>query len=112
MPVSIVSYVLGSQRPGHYSGHLVVSVPAAALAVRSDGTTPLNASAADGATHSFVHIIDLEAGESAEWTFEIDLPDSMTELTLEPSGRYPAIDWTVDGVSVPDQRRTITLADG
>ena len=80
------------------------------MAVVSDGTTSLNASANDGATHSFVHIIDLEAGESAEWTVEIDLPPAMTELTLEPSGRYPGIDWTIDGRAVADTRQTFELS--
>lgn len=110
-PSDAVSYMLGAGRPGWYSGHLVINVPAASLAVNSSGTTGLNASAGDGSTHSFVHIIDLTPGESAVWTVDIELPPAMTELVLEPSGRYPSISWSIDGVDRPDERQTFELVN-
>jgi len=108
-PFDAVSYVLGGARPAFYSGHLVVNVPATAPSVTSTGTTELNASANDGLTHSFIHIVQLERGEEAFFTFDIVLPQSMTEVVIEPSGRWPGINWVVDGEARRDTRSIVEL---
>ncbi|MCP3935349.1 MAG: DUF4012 domain-containing protein [Actinomycetia bacterium] len=104
-----VAYILGARRSGQYSGHLIVNVPAGAKSVETSGTTSLNASANDGATHSYVFIVELDIGESASWTVDIELPDNMGEIVIEPSGRWPAIDWLVDGRSRADERSVFVL---
>jgi hypothetical protein len=104
------SYVLGARNPGVYTGHLVVSVPSGAIGVETSGDEPLNASAPDGpSSHSYVFIVQLEAGQSTAQRVVIEMPTSVSEVFIEPSGRFPEIEWTVNGSPRADTRSSFPI---
>ena len=108
-----VSYVSGEGRRGNdageYAGYLTVNLPAGATRAEMTGDTETNAAGPDGATHQLVHLLSLNPGATASYVLEFDLPESFETLTVEPSGRLPAITWTVNGEPSPDLRSTFDL---
>jgi len=109
-----VDYVAGGGRRGNdageYAGYLTVNLPAGATRAEMTGDSETNAAGPDGPTHQLVHILSLNPGAKAQYVLEFDLPGVFETLTVEPSGRLPAISWTVNGQTSPDLRTTFALA--
>ena len=108
-----VDYIAGPNRrsaaAGEYLGHFTVNLPAGATRAEMTGSSPTNAAGPDGATHQLVHILKLAPGAAADYHLEFDLPALFETLTIEPSGRLPGIQWMVNGIELPDRRRTVEL---
>ena len=103
------SYVQGANAPGSYLGHVVVNIPNFAANVVAGGDRQLNASAPDGQTHSYAFIIELDPGATANYFVEFEVPEQVDSLQIEPSGRFPAISWVVDGTPRLDRRGDFRL---
>ena len=95
---------------GTYSGFVTVNVPAAARDVRFEGGEVV-AEGPDGPTHAISGFIVVPPGQTRERTVRFTLPADATTIRLEPSARYPEVEWRVDGRSYDDDgRHEIDLA--
>jgi hypothetical protein len=92
-PENDPGYILGGRSPGTYSGILAVDVPGYAFDPRIDGTDELVARGKEGATTVVAGKIRLERGEARTFTVTFTLPPQVTGLDVEPSARYPAVEW-------------------
>ena len=86
-------YILGGRSPGSYPGILSVDVPGYALDPQLEGTDELVARGSEGRTTVVAGKIRLEPGESKTYIVTFTLPPQVRGLDVEPSARYPAIQW-------------------
>lgn len=119
-PPDLPTYVAGpfpgtDYRPGEYAGILALTLPAGAGNITTDGEPGLVGS--DGPTRIVTSWIRLQRDATASVTFEFDLLDSWTGLTMAPSARLPAVTWQTVGPLGPgpewpdSERRTIEVAE-
>lgn len=109
------TYVAGPNTPGveagEYVGWLTLHLPEAVGAEVVSGP-PATVTGAEGVSHVLVSEMRLLPGDATEWVVQLELPESMEALTIEPSGRIPPIVWSVRGEEWSDDttpRRTIDL---
>ncbi len=95
-------------RFGVYQGVLAVNLPGAAgngrIEVDGDAVT-LYTVGADGPTRQVSVRFDLGAEREQEFAIRFDLPDDVRSITVEPSARVPATDWSGRKVDESDERR-------
>jgi Protein of unknown function (DUF4012) len=93
------TYVEGPYRSnfvaGEYRGILSVNLPSIASGIRLDGVERLVASGPDGATRVVAGDIRALRGQHAAATVTFTLPKGAEHLQVEPSARYPAIQYSM-----------------
>jgi hypothetical protein len=80
------------------------NLPAAARGISMTGTGPLSALGADGPTVLVAAPIVVHQGATATVVVRFHLPGTHGSMTLVPSARVPAEEWTYRGVQVTDDR--------
>ncbi len=106
-----VPYIAGNRNPGRYNALLIVNVPSFVAKAEPGNPDELYAAGPDGDSYQLVFEVLLAPGQADTITFDLELPPGVDELTLEGSGRWPAMVRVSDGHYVPDQRTRITLID-
>ncbi|MCP4960678.1 MAG: DUF4012 domain-containing protein [Actinomycetia bacterium] len=102
-PQYVEGPVQGSITPaGAYRGIVTFNVPGAAINVSIDDVDDLSVAGPDGPTRVVGTEVLIERGSSAVVIVRFDLPNRVTELTLEPSARFPIETWVIGGESRRD----------
>jgi hypothetical protein len=89
---------------GDYSGVVADNLPAAATGVSVSGTGPLSALGAEGPTVLVAAPIVVHQGATATVVVRFHLPTAHGTMTVVPSARVPAEQWTAGGRSFTDDR--------
>jgi hypothetical protein len=109
-----VGYVTGLER-GLGASHVVslagVHLPGAASAIEYyiDGELVEVLSGPDGPSIFVAGALDLAPGGSSSVEVRFVLPAGFDTLSLEPSARWPAINWRINGEAFADRRTLIPL---
>ncbi|MFT7645585.1 MAG: hypothetical protein ACI8Y4_000316 [Candidatus Poriferisodalaceae bacterium] len=109
-----VGYVAGEER-GLGRSHVVslagVHIPGVATEVEYhiDGELVELLSGPDGPSLLVAGALDLAPGESSLVEVRFVLPEGFDTLSLEPSARWPAINWHINGETYADRRTLIPL---
>jgi Protein of unknown function (DUF4012) len=102
-------YVAGPTQPriayGDYVGYLTLHVPNTATDLRIIGSSPVIVSGRDGPTSVIGRLVVVPRNTSASVTFTFTLPSSQSGFRVEPSARYPPIEWTAGGTTWLDERQ-------
>jgi Protein of unknown function (DUF4012) len=102
-------YVAGPTQPriayGDYVGYLTLHVPNTATDLRMTDNAPVIVSGRDGPTGVIGRLVLVPRNTSASVTFTFTLPSSQSGFRVEPSARYPPIEWTAPGTTWPDERQ-------
>jgi hypothetical protein len=115
VPDGLPRYVAGPGIPaaeyGDYIGYFTMNFPATATKVHLGDASPVIVAGADGPTRTIGQLLVLKRNTTRVVTFSFTLPADFVALRIEPSGRYPAIDWTAAAQSWTDDRvKTILLS--
>jgi len=89
---------------GDYSGVVADNLPAAARGISISGSGPLSALGAEGPTVLVAAPIVVHQGATATVVVRFRLPGSHGSMTLVPSARVPAEQWTFQDIRVSDDR--------
>ena len=92
---------------GDYSGIVAVNLPGAARAVTMSGTGPESANGADGPTRLVAAPVTIHQGGSATVVVRFHLPTAHGTMTVVPSARVPAEQWTANGRTFTDERSQV-----
>jgi Protein of unknown function (DUF4012) len=96
---------------GDYIGYFTINVPGAATKMHLGDESPVIVAGPDGPTRAIGQILIVKRNTTRVVTFSFTLPADFPALRIEPSGRYPAIEWTSAAQSWTDDRvRTILLS--
>ena len=90
--------------PGLYTGTLAVTLPGDVSVPDIEGQR-LAAAGPDGPTYVVASHFELPRGETLERTVRFRVPSARRGLWLEPAARVPALQWSLDGESVPAESR-------
>jgi Protein of unknown function (DUF4012) len=115
VPDGLPRYVAGPAVPvaeyGDYIGYFTINVPGAAIKMHLGDASPVIVAGPDGPTRTIGQLLIVKRNTTRVVTFSFTLPADFPVLRIEPSGRYPAIDWTSAGQSWTDERvKTILLS--
>jgi hypothetical protein len=95
---------------GDYLGLVTLNLPAGATNSRFDGVDRLAVSGGDGDNRTIAAWVTVPRGTTSHLVARFELPASMAELLIEPSGRARPTTWTYDGREWKDrERRTLPL---
>jgi hypothetical protein len=94
---------------GDYKGVVADNLPGAATAISMSGTGPLAALGAEGPTVLVAAPIVVHQGATATVVVRFHLPGAHGSMTLVPSARFPAEQWTYQGDRFTDDR-PVTLS--
>ena len=89
---------------GDYSGVVADNLPAAATGISIHGTGPLSSLGAEGPTVLVAAPVVVPRGATATVVVRFHLPSPHGTLTVVPSARVPAEQWTAGGRSFTDER--------
>jgi Protein of unknown function (DUF4012) len=108
------AYVAGpssaARRYGQYVGYLTLHVPGAATDVHLGSASPVIVSGADGPTRLIGQIVAIEKNRTYQVTFHFTLPAGTSVVRVEPSARFPSVEWTVgDDQWIDDRAHRILL---
>jgi hypothetical protein len=93
---------------GEYRGILSVNIPGVARAIELEGGTKRVVAGPDGPTRVVGTEMQLFRGEQKDFVLRFRVPDGYEHVTIEPSGRYPAITWAAgDEIWQDDSAREI-----
>jgi Protein of unknown function (DUF4012) len=96
---------------GDYVGYFTINVPGAATKMHLGDASPVIVAGPDGPTQTIGQLLIVRRNTSRVVTFSFTLPANFPVLRIEPSGRFPAIDWTSVAQSWTDERaKTILLS--
>jgi len=87
-----------------YRGILAVSLPGAARDVRLEGAELLQTSGPDGPSWVAMAMVEIPHQELVHYRLRFTLPGAGASVRVEPTGRLPAVRWTIDGHVVTDGR--------
>jgi Protein of unknown function (DUF4012) len=115
VPDGLPRYVAGPGVPaaeyGDYVGYFTLNVPGAATKMHLGDASPVIVAGPDGPTRTIGQLLIVKRNTTRVVTFSFTLPADFPVLRIEPSGRYPAIDWTTAAQSWTDDRaKTILLS--
>jgi hypothetical protein len=79
---------------GDYIGYFTIHVPGAAAGLRLGDASPVIVAGTDGPTRTIGQLVIVKRNTTRVVTFSFTLPADFPRLRVEPSGRYPAINWT------------------
>jgi hypothetical protein len=89
---------------GDYSGVVADNLPAAATHISMAGAGPLSALGTEGPTVLVAAPVVVHQGATATVVVRFQLPGTHGSMTLVPSTRVPAVEWTYLGTQVTDDR--------
>ncbi len=89
---------------GDYTGVVAENLPAGASHISMTGAGPLSALGPEGPTILVAAPLTVRRGTSATVVVRFDLPTRHDSLTVVPSARIPAVQWTAGGRTFTDQR--------
>jgi Protein of unknown function (DUF4012) len=115
VPDGLPRYVAGPAVPvaeyGDYIGYFTINVPGSATKMHLGDASPVIVAGPDGPTRTIGQLLIVKRNTTRAVTFSFTLPADFPVLRIEPSGRYPAIDWTSTAQSWTDDRvKTILLS--
>ena len=115
VPDGLPNIVAGPSVPvaeyGDYIGYFTINVPGSATKMHLGDASPVIVAGPDGPTRTIGQLLIVKRNTSRVVTFSFTLPADFPVLRFEPSGRYPAIDWTSATQSWTDDRvMTILLS--
>jgi hypothetical protein len=115
VPDGLPRYVAGPGIPaaeyGDYVGYFTINVPGSATKMHLGDASPVIIAGPDGPTRTIGQLLVVKRNTKRVVTFSFTLPADFHVLRVEPSGRYPAIDWTAGTQSWTDDRvKTILLS--
>jgi Protein of unknown function (DUF4012) len=115
VPDGLPRYVAGPAIPvaeyGDYIGYFTINVPGSATKMHLGDASPVIVSGPDGPTRTIGQLLIVKRNTTRVVTFSFTLPADFPTLRVEPSGRYPAIDWTSGTQSWTDDHvKTIPLS--
>jgi len=94
---------------GGYFGLVAANLPASASHITMTGAGPLAVKGPEGPTWVVAAPITIPAGTTATVVVRFEMPGHHGSMTVVPSARIPAEQWTADGNTVDDSApRTIT----
>ncbi len=107
-------YVAGPTQPkqvyGDYVGYLTINVPRVAAHLRLGDTSPVIVGGYDGPTLTIGQLVIVHKGESSTVKFHFVMPKGTSSVQVEPSGRFPSLQWTKGSVTWADtERRRVEL---
>lgn len=94
--------------PGEYVGIVALNVPGFAFGVTADAEPsagPPASAGRDGPTNVLAMPVRVKRGTTATVTFRFRLAETHGQLTVEPSGRVPAVEWTSPAGTWRDEER-------
>jgi hypothetical protein len=95
---------------GEYLGLVTLNLPAHATNSSFDDVDPLAVAGADGPNRTIAAWVHVPRGEAVHLVARFELPASMEQLVVEPSGRVFPTTWSYDGQEWKDRvRRTVEL---
>jgi Protein of unknown function (DUF4012) len=115
VPDGLPRYVAGPGIPaaeyGDYIGYFTINAPVSASDLHLGDASPVIVAGPDGPTRTIGQLLVLKRNTTRIVTFSFTLPADFAALRIEPSGRYPAIDW-VSGTQTwaDDRAKTILLS--
>jgi Protein of unknown function (DUF4012) len=114
VPDGLPRYVAGPSVPvaeyGDYIGYFTINVPGAATKMHLGDASPVIVAGPDGPTRTIGQLLIVKRNTARVVTFSFTLPADFPSLRIEPSGRYPAVDWTSATQAWTDDRvKTILL---
>jgi len=89
---------------GDYSGIVADNLPAGATGITMTGAGPLSARGAEGPTMLVAAPLVIHQGATATVVVRFHLPTAHGTMTVVPSARVPAEQWTAGGRSFTDER--------
>ena len=89
---------------GDYSGVVAENLPLAARNVTMTGAGPVSANAVEGPTWLVAAPLVIHQGGTATVVVHFDLPTAHGTMTVVPSARVPAEQWTAGGRTFTDER--------
>jgi len=92
--------------PGAYVGTLVVTVPEWARSLACPTVRSAEASGREEQSLVLAVGVDLRAGETGRWVFDVVLPSAARRVEVLPSGRVPPEEW-----SLTEGGRTVQFSD-
>lgn len=92
--------------PGAYIGTLVVTVPEWARSLSCPTVRSAEASGREERSLVLAVGVDLEAGRSGSWVFDVVLPSAARSVEILPSARVPPEEW-----SLTEGGRTVQFSD-
>jgi Protein of unknown function (DUF4012) len=96
---------------GDYIGYFTLNVPGSATKMHLGDASPVIVAGPDGPTRTIGQLLIVKRNTTRVVTFSFTLPADFPVLRIEPSGRYPAVDWTAGTQTWTDDRvRTISLS--
>jgi hypothetical protein len=115
VPDGLPRYIAGPSVPvaeyGDYIGYFTMNVPGAATKMHLGDASPVIVAGPDGPTRTIGQLLIVKRNTTRVVTVSFRLPADFPVLRVEPSGRYPAIDWTSAAQSWTDDRvKTIMLS--
>ena len=91
---------------GGYSGLVAANLPAAASHITMTGAGPLAVKSAEGPTWLVAAPLVIPDGATSTVVFHFQMPGSHGSMTVVPSARIPAEQWTANGKSFDDSMST------
>lgn len=91
---------------GEYVGLVAANLPAAATGLSMAGSGPLAVRGPEGPTWTLAAPVTVPQGGSATVVVRFTLPGAHGSMTVVPSARLPAVQWTADGASFADTAPT------
>jgi hypothetical protein len=92
---------------GDYSGVVAANLPGMARDVTISGVGPLSANGVDGPTRLVAAPVIIHRGESVTVVVRFHLPTAHGTMTVVPSARVPAEQWTAGGRTFTDERSQV-----
>jgi hypothetical protein len=89
---------------GDYSGVVADNLPAAATGISMTGAGPLSALGAEGPTWLVAAPVVIHQGATATVVVRFHMPTAHGSMTVVPSARVPAEQWTIGSRSFTDER--------
>jgi hypothetical protein len=115
LPDGLPRYVAGPGIPaveyGDYVGYFTLNAPGSATNMRLGDASPVILGGPDGPTRTIGQLLIVKRNTTRVVTFSFTLPTDAPFLRIEPSGRYPAVNW-VSGTETwtDDRAKTIPLS--
>jgi Protein of unknown function (DUF4012) len=92
---------------GDYIAYFTINMPGVASKIRLGDASPVIVAGPDGPTRTIGQLLIVKPNTSRVVTFSFALPADFSALRIEPSGRYPAINWTSAEQSWTDDRAKV-----
>jgi hypothetical protein len=113
VPAGEPAYVAGpsssARRYGQYVGYLTLHVPGSATDVHLGSASPVIVRGADGPTQVIGQIVAIEQNRSYMVTFHFTIPTAVATLRVEPSARFPSVQWAAGDDQWSDDRAHVVV---